>query len=100
MFFVFTLKGESFKVRDDNKIEHRRYIKLLNELEAMKIQQKKKMDEIKQTRIDMLDARQKIIFENPVPKNITSEQMLTNKKYLKRQELLKAYDLEHGEYIE
>ena len=100
MFIIYTLKGEVYRIRDIQTEEQLKYKKLCEELDSLNLKIKEKKSEIMQSRIDMLDERQRIIFNNSIPKCMTSDEMRNNKKYLKRKELLEEYDKKHGEYIE
>ena len=100
MFIIYTLKGEVYRIRDDQTEEQLKYKKLCEELDSLNLKIKEKKNEINQSRIDMLSERDRIRFNNSVPRCLTSDEIRTNKKWLKRKELLEEYDRQHGEYIE
>ena len=101
MFISIVLKGVVYKIRYEQKRNKQEdYAKINEEINRKKAELKKLMDERKTIMVDMLSERQLIIFKNPYNKNLGSEELKNDERYLKQQELLKAYDDVHGTYIE
>ena len=101
MFISIVLKGVVYKIRYEQKRDKQAdYGKINEEINRKRAELKKLMDERKTIMVDMLDERQLIIFKNPYNKNLGSEELKNDERYLKQQELLKAYDDVHGTYLE
>ena len=101
MFISIVLKGVVYKIRYEQKRNKQAdYSKINEDINRKRAELKKLMDERKTIMVDMLDERQLIIFKNPYNKNLGSEELKNDERYLKQQELLKAYDDVHGTYLE
>lgn len=100
-YFTVFLRGDAYKIKYNRKTDVQDKIKKFNDkIERLKGEIIELSKERKTLTIDLLDERQMIIFNNSYNKNLSSEQLETDKKYLKQKELLRRYDDEHGTYIE
>ena len=100
-YISIVLKGNEFKIKYTQKRDKQElYQKKCAEIERKNAELMILKSEKKQLMVDMLDERQMIIYKNSYNKTLSSEELKTNKQYLKQKELLKHYDGEHGQYIE
>ena len=97
--FTIYLKGETYYIPNSRKTDVQREIK---EIETKIENHKNSIKELeldkKRKTFELLDDRQLIIHLNQYPKNLSSEQLKTNKQFTKRESLLRAYDDKHGTY--
>lgn len=101
MFISIVLKGVEYKIRYEQKREKQEeYKKICEEIDRKKAELMNLMTDRKVIMTDMLDERQTIIHKNPYNNNLSSDELKQDKRYLKQQELLKAYDDVHGTYLE
>jgi TolA-binding protein len=100
-YFTVLLRGDAYKIKYNRKTDVQDKIKKLNDkIERLKGEIIELNKERKTLTIDLLDERQMIIFNNSYNKNLSSEQLESDKKYLKQKELLRKYDDEHGTFID
>lgn len=98
--FTLYLKGETYYIPNSRKPDIQREIKEIDtKIENLKNSIKELELDKKRKTFELLDDRQLIIYLNQYPKNLSNEQLKTNKQFLKRESLLKAYDNKHGTYM-
>ena len=100
-YISVVLKGEVYKIRYDRKPETQRSIKDLNDkIDRLKGEIMQANAEKKKLTLELLTERQMIIYKNQYNKLLSSSELESDAKYIKRKDLLKKYDDEHGTYIE
>lgn len=97
--FTIYLKGETYYIPNTRKTDVQKDIKEIEtKIENLKNSIKELELDKKRKTFELLDDRQLIIYLNQYPKNLSNEQLKTNKQFLKRESLLRAYDDRHGTY--
>jgi hypothetical protein len=100
-YLTITLKGDSYKIKYSHKQDiQKKIIEKTNKMENLKAEIMNIQKEKKQLMIDLLNERQLILYKNGYNKNMTSDELKKDKRYINYQNLLKNYDATHGTFID
>jgi hypothetical protein len=96
--FAIVLKGESYSIPNSYKTDIQYRVNIINaSIESLKAQITNLNNDKKTLYLELLDKRQMIIFNNPLPK-IFNELIPQSKKHIELKKLLEEYDRANGSY--
>jgi hypothetical protein len=96
--FAIIIKGESYNIPLSYKTDIQSRITKINaDIDSLKAQITNLNNDKKLLCLDLLNDRQKIIYQNPLPK-IFNELIPESKKHIELKKLLEEYDRANGHY--